>query len=184
MNIIKTETIGFCFGVERAVSSVYKIFADENYKGCNIYTWGELIHNPDIVRELSSLGVEATEDIDKICSGDIVVIRSHGVSESVYKALKERNAIIFDETCPKVKKIHKIATSSKNLIISGNIEHPEVQGIIGNCKNKFYVAKDIDELKKIVHNIYDEEDIFTFVSQTTFSVKAFSCWSFLYLRQR
>lgn len=174
MQIIKTETVGFCFGVERAVSAVYEIIADKKNHGRKIYTWGELIHNPDIVNELALLGVVATEDIDKINEGDIVVIRSHGVPKSVLEALESKKAIVFDETCPKVKKIHKIATNAKNLIISGNIEHPEVKGIIGNCENKFFVAKDIDELKKIVHNIYDAEDTFTFVAQTTFSVKAFT----------
>lgn len=174
MQIIKTETVGFCFGVERAVSAVYEIIADKKNHGRKIYTWGELIHNPDIVNELTLLGVVATEDIDKINEGDIVVIRSHGVPKSVLEALESKKAIVFDETCPKVKKIHKIATNAKNLIISGNIEHPEVKGIIGNCENKFFVAKDIDELKKIVHNIYDAEDTFTFVAQTTFSVKAFT----------
>lgn len=173
MNIYKTDTIGFCFGVERAVKAVYEILEDEKFNGKNIFTWGELIHNPNIVKELSEKGVRVTENVDELKEGDIVVIRSHGVPKSVIEALEAKKTVIFDETCPKVKKIHKIATSSKNLIIAGNIEHPEVKGIIGNCEKNFYVAKDIDELKKIVHNIYDTEDSFTFVAQTTFSVKVF-----------
>ncbi len=173
MNIYKTETIGFCFGVERAVNAVYKILENEKFDGKKIFTWGELIHNPDIVRELAEKGVYATENIDDINEGDVVVIRSHGVPKAVSDALEAKKAVVFDETCPKVKKIHKIATSAKNLIIAGNIEHPEVKGIVGNCEKNFYVAKDIDELKKIVHNIYVAEDTYTFVSQTTFSVKAF-----------
>ena len=173
MKILKTDTIGFCFGVERAVKAVYDILENEELRGRNIFTWGELIHNPDIINELSSKGVTSTENIDDINEGDVVVIRSHGVPSSVIDALKAKKAVVFDETCPKVKKIHKIATDSKTLIISGNIEHPEVKGIIGNCKNKFYVVKDIDELKKIVHNIYSEDEQITFVSQTTFSVEMF-----------
>ncbi|MBQ7015105.1 MAG: bifunctional 4-hydroxy-3-methylbut-2-enyl diphosphate reductase/30S ribosomal protein S1 [Clostridia bacterium] len=173
MKILKTDTIGFCFGVERAVKAVYDILENEELRGRKIFTWGELIHNPDIINELSSKGVTSTENIDDINEGDVVVIRSHGVSSSVIDALKAKKAVVFDETCPKVKKIHKIATDSKTLIISGNIEHPEVKGIIGNCKNKFYVVKDIDELKKIVHNIYSEDEQITFVSQTTFSVEMF-----------
>ncbi len=173
MNIYKTDTIGFCFGVERAVKAVYDILEDEQFQGKSIFTWGELIHNPNIVNELASKGVYATENIDDISEGDVVVIRSHGVPRSVIEALENKKTVIFDETCPKVKKIHKIATNAKNLIIAGNIEHPEVRGIVGHCENKFYVAKDIDELKKIVHNIYDTEKEYTFVAQTTFSVKAF-----------
>ena len=173
MKILKTDTIGFCFGVERAVKAVYDILENEELRGRKIFTWGELIHNPDIINELSSKGVTSTENIDDINEGDVVVIRSHGVPSSVIDALKAKKAVVFDETCPKVKKIHKIATDSKTLIISGNIEHPEVKGIIGNCKNKFYVVKDIDELKKIVHNIYSEDEQITFVSQTTFSVEMF-----------
>ena len=171
MTILKTEAIGFCFGVERAVNAAYKILQDEEYKGRRIFTWGELIHNPDIVNELSSRGVEATEDIDKVHEGDVVIIRSHGVAKSVIDALMSRKVVIFDETCPKVKKIHKIASNSKNLIIAGNIEHPEVKGIVGNCKGEVFVTKTVDELKKIVHNIYNEEILYTFVAQTTFSVK-------------
>ena len=65
MNIYKTETIGFCFGVERAVNAVYKILEDETLKNKNIFTWGELIHNPVIVNELAEKGVRVTENIDE-----------------------------------------------------------------------------------------------------------------------
>lgn len=173
MNVVTTPSVGFCFGVERAVNAAFALIDDPALAGKKIYTYGELIHNPEINAALSARGVVIADTVEEIENGSAVIIRSHGVSEKVIETLKQKNVTIFDETCPKVKKIHKVVINAENLIIAGNIEHPEVKGIIGNCKKNFYVAKDIDELKKILHNIYMVGKQYTFVSQTTFSVAEF-----------
>ena len=166
MKVALINPRGFCFGVRRALEMM------DSVKNQNVYVLHEIVHNKNVMEGYVKKGFRFTESISDIPAGSHVVISAHGIGQNIEDELK-KNFVVSDTTCPFVKKIHKIATNAKNLIIAGNIEHPEVKGIIGNCENKFFVAKDIDELKKIVHNIYDAEDTYTFVSQTTFSVKAF-----------
>ena len=171
-DIIPTTNIGFCFGVRRAIDSIYELL---NSSACitKVYTWGEIVHNSLINTELTRRGVIVTENLDEIESGGIVFIRAHGVSKKIIDALRAKNVKIIDRTCPKVKRIHKIAAESDNLIVAGDMAHPEVIGIVGNAKNKFFIIKDIDELKKILHNIKEENFTYTFVAQTTFNVDLF-----------
>ncbi len=142
MNITVTESAGFCFGVERAVTKVYELAQDkENGK---IYTVGNLIHNPHIINELKSFGVSV---IDSDCFSDIfdltnekspstIVIRTHGITKNISERLNDYAKInpyfkICDVTCPYVKKIHRLVSenSQKQLVIFGDADHPEVAGI-------------------------------------------------------
>ncbi len=170
--VIKTSNIGFCFGVNRAVNAIYDILRKDN-GGKKIYTFGQIVHNGIITDELERRGVINTENIDDIEPGSIVFIRAHGVPASVYDALSAKNVQIIDETCPKVKKIHNIVSNAENVIVAGNINHPEVTGILGNAKNKKFIVKDIDELKKIMHNINGECSEIVFLAQTTFNARKF-----------
>ena len=171
--IIKTDNIGFCFGVRRAVEAIFNK-TENNITNKKIYTLGQIIHNNIINDKLKSGGVLITEDIDEIENGSIVFIRTHGVPKSVLDRLKTKNAEIYDQTCPKVKKIQTIASESENLIIAGDKTHPEIIGIAGNAKNKYFIVKDIDELKKIMHNIGDMQKEYIFVAQTTFNIDKFA----------
>ena len=163
--IIKTDNIGFCFGVRRAVEAIFNK-TENNITNKKIYTLGQIIHNNIINDKLKSGGVLITEDIDEIENGSIVFIRTHGVPKSVLDRLKTKNAEIYDQTCPKVKKIQTIASESENLIIAGDKTHPEIIGIAGNAKNKYFIVKDIDELKKIMHNIGDMPVSYTHLGLT------------------
>ncbi len=172
MEVIVAKSAGFCFGVKRAVEQVYKQI-EEGVKP--IYTYGPIIHNEEVVRELEEKGVSIIEeeDIDSIHEGT-VIIRSHGVSEQVYKKLSERNLHVIDATCPFVKKIHRIVSehSSKgfDVVIIGNDGHPEVEGIKGWCSTKVTVIGTEEAAETFQH---DPKVPLCIVSQTTFNYKKF-----------
>lgn len=135
MKVIKAKSAGFCFGVKRAVDTVYKQ-VEEN-QNLPIYTYGPIIHNEEVVKDAEQKGVivlRSEEELDTLERGT-VIIRSHGVAKDVYDRLESKKIRIVDATCPFVKKIHNIVQKhsemGENIIIIGNPEHPEVQGIKG-----------------------------------------------------
>ena len=108
MEVNVAKTAGFCFGVKRAVDQVYEQTEKEN--GKKIYTYGPIIHNEEVVKDLRSRGVEvihSEEELAALTEG-IVIIRSHGVPKGIYDLLEERKLQYVDATCPFVKKIHNI----------------------------------------------------------------------------
>ena len=149
--IITTETLGFCFGVDRAVAALYDRIEKEKRVGSGrkIYTFGPIIHNPDLNEDLRQKGVCVIDDPEQADPNGIVFIRTHGVPRSVIEGLESRGVETVDMTCPKVKRIQKIAAGKKDLIIVGDIAHPEVVGIVGNAENSYFIAKSLDELKNI-----------------------------------
>ena len=103
MEVILAKTAGFCFGVKRAVDTVYKEAGKKN-----VYTYGPIIHNDEVVKDLESKGVKAISDVAQLDGIDnaTVIIRSHGVSKNVYESIKTKNYEVVDATCPFVLKIH------------------------------------------------------------------------------
>ena len=136
------KTAGFCYGVKRAVDRVYKGIED----GEKLSTFGELIHNRQVVEDLEKHGVFSYSEIDKIPENSKVVIRTHGVGKSVIDKLEEAGREYIDLTCPFVAKIHKIVNDNynegKNIIIVGDENHPEVKGINGWCNNEAFIIYD------------------------------------------
>ncbi len=174
MEIITAKSAGFCFGVKRAVDTVY----EEIKNGGKIYTYGDIIHNEEVVRDLGEKGVtviESLEDLKKLEDGT-VVIRSHGVSKDVYDILhSKKNVKVVDATCPFVLKIHKIveeeSAAGKNIIIIGDKDHPEVQGIMGFSSTSVTCIKTAEEAE----NYVPERGIPTvIVAQTTFNIQKFN----------
>ena len=132
MKVIKAQTAGFCFGVKRAVDQVYDLAAKEKEP---VYTYGPIIHNEEVVRDLEEKGVQVLngkEDLLSVKKGT-VVIRSHGVSRDVCEKIEARGMKIVDATCPFVKKIHRIVDEEgrkgRHVVIIGSADHPEVQGM-------------------------------------------------------
>ena len=172
MRITLAKTAGFCFGVDRAVEMAYEL-ADKKIKTA---TLGELIHNNFVTSELESKGVRLITEPSQAQEGETVIIRAHGVAESIYDELKNIGADICDATCPFVKKIHKIVAENSSgevpVFIAGDPEHPEVIGIKGHSKGKVYVFNGSQELEKI---LAEEPELcqkqIIIVSQTTFSQK-------------
>lgn len=143
--VILAKNAGFCFGVQRAVEEAIRIQKEENAR---IYTLGPLIHNNDVVKFLEENNIFSVEldDIDKLNEGDIIVIRSHGVSEEVLSILSEKKLKVTDATCPFVtniqKKVKKYSQEGYHIVILGDKNHPEVIGINGWCNNSAIISKD------------------------------------------
>ncbi len=173
MKVIKAKTAGFCFGVRRAVDTVYEQVSEGSGP---IYTYGPIIHNEEVVRDLEHRGVSVLrteEDLDHIDEGT-VIIRSHGVEKRIYDKLREKNIRIVDATCPFVKKIHNIVQKESGegryVLIIGNPDHPEVIGIRGWAGANAAVIRNEDDIQKID---FSKNKKITVVSQTTFNYNKF-----------
>ena len=167
------KTAGFCFGVKRAVEKVYE---QVELGKKNVYTFGPIIHNEEVVGDLEAKGVRVLEnrsDLEAIEEGTIV-IRSHGVPRDIYKLIEEKGLECVDATCPFVRKIHRIVEKeSKNgchIVIIGNDNPPEVEGIKGWCQGPVTVISTEEEAKNL---IIPEGKKLCVVSQTTFNYNKF-----------
>ena len=179
MQIILAKTAGFCFGVNRAVKLTYELLE----QGRPVATLGPLIHNPQVVEDLESKGAITCDSVDDVPDGCEVVIRSHGVGQSVYDKILTRHLAYHDATCPFVTKIHKIAARAgaegAMLLVAGDAKHPEVQGIVGHTTGKVEVFANLAELEKLLPELAQQKSIFA-VAQTTFNVQSWeTCKEFL-----
>jgi len=133
--IVRAEVMGFCMGVQRAVSIVQDL-ADEG--AGDAVTLGPIIHNQQIVDKFASLGIPAVASIEDVSSGK-AVIRAHGIPLSERKGLEERGVEIIDGTCPKVIASHKLVQKYSSLgyhiIIVGDINHGEIKGLAGYAEH-------------------------------------------------
>ena len=170
------DKAGFCFGVDRAVKIVYNII--EN--GGKAVTYGEIIHNETVVNELKSRGVNvinSPEEIEKL-ENTSVVIRSHGVGRDIYELLEKRKPFgvdVCDGTCPFVARIHKIVSEKSgegfDIIILGDKDHDEVQGIVKHCQKIPYICGNYDELREILQKkIKTFKKKVAIVAQTTYNI--------------
>ena len=174
MEIKLAKTAGFCFGVKRAVDTVYKE-AEKNDE--TIYTFGPIIHNEQVVEDLEKNGVfvvNTIEELKALKAGTTVIVRSHGVGKSIYDLMEECGLNIVDATCPFVKKIHRIvereSKAGKRIIIIGNDKHPEVEGIKGWVCGKAAVIETFDEAHAFTA---EKSEQLCIVSQTTFNYNKF-----------
>ncbi len=172
MEIITAEKSGFCFGVKRAVDSVY----EQLEKGGKIYTYGPIIHNEQVVSELAERGVEvidSVEDIKNIKEGTII-IRSHGVKKEIFDIIKQQGLEVIDATCPFVKKIHGIVEKESGegryIVVIGSRKHPEVEGIVSYVSGEYSVIENEEEAADF---ILPQEREICVVSQTTFNKNKF-----------
>lgn len=172
MKVKLAKSAGFCFGVEKAVNTVY----EEAKKGDEIvYTLGPIIHNEEVVKDMRKRGVESVkiEDLDSLPKGT-VIIRSHGVSRDIYNFVKQSGHRVVDATCPFVKKIHAIVSvqsgKGNTVVIIGNPEHPEVMGIKGWGDENTYAVENIEQFINL--KLKKDKEIII-VAQTTFNHKKF-----------
>ena len=173
MKVIRAKTAGFCFGVKRAVNTVY----EEVEKGNSpIYTYGPIIHNEEVVRDLEKKGVavlDSPEELETVTEGT-VIIRSHGVAKDIYDIIEKNGLHLVDATCPFVLKIHRIvekeSLAGNHIIIIGDKDHPEVQGICGWCQGPYTVIRNKEEAEAFVP---PKGKKICIVSQTTFNYNKF-----------
>ena len=174
MEVKLAKTAGFCFGVKRAVETVY-----EQVKKCQdkkIYTYGPIIHNSEVIKDLQNKGVsviQSEEELLQITDG-VVIIRSHGVPKKIHDILERQGLECVDATCPFVKKIHRIvdeeSAKGKHIVIIGDAVHPEVVGIQGWSLTPVTVIKNEEEAESF--HVPDETSVCV-VSQTTFNYNKF-----------
>ncbi len=173
MEVIVAKTAGFCFGVRRAVEQVYEQVQKGNGP---IYTYGPIIHNEEVVKDLESKNVRvigSREELEQL-TGGTVVIRSHGVGKDIYELIRRRGLNLVDATCPFVKKIHRIvereSEAGKQIVVIGNASHPEVQGICGWCRDNVVIVENECQASDLAVNCDVKLCI---VSQTTFNNNKF-----------
>lgn len=175
------KTAGFCFGVKRAVDKLYEMSTPDG-TGKKVYTLGPIIHNQIVVGELEKRGVnvlDSIEDAEKLTEGTIV-IRSHGVDRATDERLRaiaessDGKIVIYDATCPFVKKIQRIAekesANGKTIIVCGDPNHPEVKGILGWSGGSNIVVENTEQAEKV--DFSGIKSAVT-VAQTTFNYKKF-----------
>ena len=174
MNIILAKSAGFCFGVKRAVETVYKE-AEKNQTP--IYTFGPIIHNEEVVKDMEAHGVKVLrgeEELKGLEEG-LVIIRSHGVPKRICDLLDENGVRYVDATCPFVKKIHRIVEEKSrdgyHIVIIGNREHPEVMGIEGWAQGPATIIQTEEEARAF--ELVPESEKVCVVAQTTFNYNKF-----------
>ena len=172
MKVTVAKTAGFCFGVKRAVELVN----EQLLKHKKVYTYGPIIHNEEVVSKLAAQGVQVLnneEEWNKAEKGTLI-IRSHGVSKRIYESMTASGHEVLDATCPFVKKIHRIvekeSADGRHIIVIGNEEHPEVQGILGWSNGPVTVIETAEQAENFC---IPEQEKVCIVAQTTFNSKKF-----------
>jgi 4-hydroxy-3-methylbut-2-enyl diphosphate reductase len=153
MKITLAKSAGFCFGVRRAVKIALETAVKENH----VEMLGDIVHNEEVVKQLEDVGIKKVSHLTP-GNNKILLIRAHGAAKNnIEKAMRLRYAIM-DATCPMVKEIHNITQKMEQngyrVIIIGDKNHDEVQGILGNIESKALVIKNakeipLDKIKKI-----------------------------------
>ena len=173
MEVILAKSAGFCFGVKRAVDTVYE---QTGTRG-KIYTYGPIIHNEEVVRDLEQKGVTVLgneTELNALTEGT-VVIRSHGVERRINDAIAEKGLHCVDATCPFVKKIHRIVEEKSrdgyHIVIIGNREHPEVMGIEGWAQGPVTIIQTEEEARAF--ELVPANEKVCVVAQTTFNYNKF-----------
>ena len=166
MEIIVAKSGGFCRGVKKAVDTALSINPE------NTYIYGEIIHNPDVVKTINERGIQTIEDLADVPSGAVLIIRSHGVGEQIYKECENRNIQVVDCTCEYVKRTQRIIreqyAKGKTIVIVGEPTHPEVIGLNGWCENNAYIfTSETDDFSILPQNGC------CVVAQTTYSKEKF-----------
>ena len=172
MEVIMAEHAGFCFGAKRAVDTIY----EQIELGGRIYTYGPIVHNEEVVKDLERKGVEVidTEQQLKEISEGTVMIRAHGVPKRIKETIERQGLKCVDATCPFVKRIHDIvekeSAAGKKIVIIGNAGHPEVVGIMDRSREPATV---IGTLKEAHDFTCATDEEICVVSQTTFNYNKF-----------
>jgi len=148
MEVILAKQAGFCFGVKRATQMAFEA-AD---KGGKTFTLGPIIHSPQVVQKLEEMGVKVLNNISGMVEGTII-IRSHGVASDELEEAVRKELEIVDATCPFVKKaqehVESLSQAGYDVVVVGDADHPEVQGIVSYATGKVYVVGSGEEAARL-----------------------------------
>ena len=166
MEFIVAKSGGFCRGVKLAVDTALSIEPE------NTFIYGEIIHNPDVVSEITNRGIRMVNDLEEVPCGATLIIRSHGVGKAVYELCESRNIKVVDCTCEFVRRTQNIVKAKyaegKAIVIIGEKAHPEVQGLNGWCDGQAYIFSSEEEDFSIL-----PAQNCCLVAQTTYSKEKF-----------
>jgi 4-hydroxy-3-methylbut-2-enyl diphosphate reductase len=166
MEVLVAKNCGFCRGVKKAVDAAMTIETE------NTYVYGEIIHNPEVVKAIENRGIVMVEDIDQVPNGATLIIRSHGIGKEVYRRCSARDIKLVDCTCEFVKRTQRIVEEKyregKTIVILGEATHPEVIGLQGCCEGNAYIFSSEEENFSLL-----EGKECCIVAQTTFSKEKF-----------
>jgi len=174
MKLTIAKSAGYCFGVKRAVNMVYQEAEEAKVP---VYTYGPIIHNEEVVRDLKQRGVHVVrelKELENLPKGKII-IRSHGISRREHEAMKACGFEVLDATCPFVLKIHRLvekySKEGYRIVIAGNEHHPEVEGILGWVEGQpAYTVTSQEDIEKL---LLKEGEKVCLVAQTTFNYNKF-----------
>ena len=174
MKLTIAKSAGYCFGVKRAVNMVYQEAEEAKVP---VYTYGPIIHNEEVVRDLKQRGVHVVrelKELENLPKGKII-IRSHGISRREHEAMKACGFEVLDATCPFVLKIHRLvekySKEGYRIVIAGNEHHPEVEGILGWVEGQpAYTVTSQEDIEKL--SLKEGEKV-CLVAQTTFNYNKF-----------
>mgnify|MGYP000304321761 CR=1 FL=1 len=174
MKLTIAKSAGYCFGVKRAVNMVYQEAEEAKVP---VYTYGPIIHNEEVVRDLKQRGVHVVrelKELENLPKGKII-IRSHGISRREHEAMKVCGFEVLDATCPFVLKIHRLvekySKEGYRIVIAGNEHHPEVEGILGWVEGQpAYTVTSQEDIEKLP---LKEGEKVCLVAQTTFNYNKF-----------
>jgi 4-hydroxy-3-methylbut-2-enyl diphosphate reductase len=149
MEIIIAKNAGLCYGVRRALGLAKRV--RQTHEG-RVLTFGELIHNPQVVEDLRRQGIESVDRLGRTGRAT-VIIRSHGVSPEVYDRLRRRKLEVVDATCPIVQGIQslvaRLARRRSEIVIVGNPRHPEIRGLLGFSRGKARVVDSEAQVERL-----------------------------------
>ena len=148
MKVLRADSAGACYGVQRALDLAYAAVEEHE----SLASLGPLIHNPIVVDELEAKGLHVAATPDEV-EQDVALIRSHGVTPEVKRALEQRCEVVVDATCPHVlraqKASGKLASQGRTVVVAGEADHPEVEGLCAWCKDAggtYLVVSDAQEI--------------------------------------
>lgn len=173
MEIIVGKTAGFCFGVANAINKTEKFL--NKYE--NLYCLGELVHNKQVIEDLEKKGLKFIDNIKQ--AKDNLIIRAHGEPKETYQKAIELGINTLDLTCPRVLKIHSIATEYlKNgyyIFLIGQKEHPETIGTISYCGENSSIIQTEEDIQNAFSKLYKSNiNKVLVLSQTTYSMEKFN----------
>lgn len=174
MNLVVAKSAGFCFGVKRAVNMVYDEIGRSDVP---VYTYGPIIHNEEVVRDLEEKGIRVIRSLDELehLSHGKIIVRSHGISKAEHEKILSAGFELLDATCPFVLKIHRLvgeySKKGYTIVIAGNGQHPEVEGIMGWVENgDVYTVQTPEDVYNLP--LKDGQKV-CLVAQTTFNYNKF-----------
>lgn len=175
MQVIRAKTAGFCMGVSLAIHMLDGAVSARQV-GQKLYTLGPIIHNPTLVTEYEEQGARCLSDYHAAESGSTVIIRAHGLPRQVESELENRGLTVINATCPKVKaaqlaikKAHESGLGT--LLLFGEKEHPEVQGLLSYADGDALVFSSLEELGSLP---LDPEKEYFMAAQTTQDKEVFN----------